>query len=176
MPSEEFISAASSSADHRQKSEEHARVRLAIMGELHTSLLSSCEALLALDLAGITRGTREQVELSLQLAGAIGQEHRCAIKDKPQAESGASSHVSVRASALEAVRGAEIRAEAQQELKQSYRVLQALRLQSAILRRAGAKLRVLTNALAGPSVNYGPPLLQRDARHRTFDGKQGGEI
>ena len=66
MPSEELISAASSAADHRQKSAEQARARLAIMGELHTSLLASCEALLALDLGGITRGTREQVGLSAQ--------------------------------------------------------------------------------------------------------------
>jgi hypothetical protein len=176
MPSEEFISAASFSADHRQKSAEQARARLAIMGELYTSLLASCEALLALDLGGITRGTREQVGLSARLAREMGQENRCAVKDKPRAESGAASHVTARASALEAVRGVEIRAAAQQELKQSYRVLQALRLQSAILRRAGAKLRVLTNALAGPSANYGPPLLQSGARHRSFDGKHGGEI
>ncbi|MFZ1928726.1 MAG: hypothetical protein WAU50_06300 [Candidatus Sulfotelmatobacter sp.] len=176
MPSEELISAASSAADHRQKSVEQARARLAIMGELHTSLLASCEALLALDLGGITRGTREQVGLSARLAREMGQENRCAVKDKPRAESGASSHETVRASALEPVRGAEMRGAAQQELKQSHQVLQALRLQSAILRRAGAKLRVLTNALAGPSANYGPPPWQSGARHRPFDGKHGGEL
>lgn len=173
MPSEEFISAASFSADHRQRSAEQARVRLAIMGELHTSLLASCEALLALDLAGIMRGTREQVGLSAQLAREMGQETQCAVQDKPPAQNQPAPYFAAGSSALNAKKRAEIT----EELKQSQdRLWQALRLQSAILARARAKLRVLANAVAGPSVNYGPPPVHSGARRHAPDCRRGGEI
>lgn len=172
MPSEEFISAASFSADHRQKSAEQARVRLAIMGELHTSLLASCEALLALDLGGITRGTREQVGLSARLAREMGQETQCAVQDKPLAQNQPGPYFAAGSPALNAKKRAEIT----EELKQSRdRVWQALRLQSAILARALAKLRVLANAVAGPSVNYGPPPVHSGARLHALDCRRGGE-
>lgn len=151
MHSQESIYAASLSASSGQKSHEHARARLALMGELHASLSGSCKALLTLDLAGITRGTEEQVGLSLQLAD-MAQENRWIVEDN---------------------------AGIKEELKQSqHRVLQALRLQSAILGRARSKLRVLANSMAGPSVNYSPPPARSRARLQlhTSERKRSGEI
>jgi hypothetical protein len=47
--------------------------------------------------------------------------------------------------------------EPEEELRRScQRVLEATRLQAALLARARTKLRVLANMLAGQSVNYGP--------------------
>lgn len=173
MHSDEFIYAASISANDRQKSEEHARARLALMGELHTSLSGSCEALLALDLAGIARGTREQVELSVQLARVMTQGNQRMMKD----ESRAQNQFAPTLAAASAVLEAETRDRTREELEQSQdRVLHALRLQSAILRRARAKLRVLANALAGPSVNYGPPRARCAAQSHTFGCERGEEI
>jgi hypothetical protein len=171
MHSDESIHAANLSADDRQKSEEMARARLALLGELHKSLSGSCEALLALDLVGITRGTREQVGLSLRLAREMAQENQWMVEDQPRAEKQAAPHFAASVSAFEPTLEAEIRAS-------QNRVWQALRLQSAILGRARAKLRVLANALAGPSVNYGPPPARSSALRQphTFDDQRGGEI
>ncbi|MGB7602626.1 MAG: hypothetical protein WBM24_20155 [Candidatus Sulfotelmatobacter sp.] len=171
MNSDKSIPAASLSADDRQKCEERARARLALMGKLCTSLSGSCEALLALDLGGITRGTREQVGLSLQLASAMAQENQRRFKDKLLAEKQAAPHFAASVSVLEPTLEAEIRASQD-------RVWHALRLQSAILGRARAKLRVLANALAGPSVNYGPPAARGGGlrQPQTFAGNPGGEI
>ncbi len=175
MHSHKSIDAGSLSVNGRQKSEERARARLALMGELHTSLSASCEALLALDLAGIMRGTREQVGLSVRLAREVAQERQCAVQDKPLAQSRPALYLAAASPAL----NAEQRPEVKEEFKRSQdRVLQALRLQSAILARARAKLRVLANALAGPSVNYGPPPARSSAlsQPHTFDDQRGGEI
>lgn len=107
---------------------------LVLMAELEASLQGSHKALLALDLAGIEYRTKEQIGL-LRKFNAFGG----------HTADGAGPALAVREPALA------------EELRRSgTRVLQAARLQSALLARARSKLRVLANMLAGPSVAYGP--------------------
>jgi len=101
---------------------------LALMRRLEASLGASREALLALDLAGMARATREQIvllgELRAGYAGASGS----------------------------------------QDLRRSaQRILDAARLQSALLARAQRKLRVVASMLAGPSSTYKPLSAPNDA-------------
>jgi hypothetical protein len=99
---------------------------LAVLRELEASLLASRRALLALDLGAIERGTREQ-------AGLI-REFDALLRPGLSAET----------------------PERQEAFRQSaQRILEASRLQAALLVRAQRKLRVLANMLAGPSASYG---------------------
>jgi hypothetical protein len=168
MSPEESIYAASNSANIMPRPAELVQ-RLALMRQLQASLFGSRNALLALDLAGIEQGTREQVELSLQLAEDIRRESTPAAKIRPLTRKHPASGL--------AGHPPELEPELKEEIRRSEReVLQALRLQSALLVRAQCKLRVLANMLAGPSVNYGPPLTRRGALPRAFRGKASGEI
>jgi len=141
------------------------RIPLPLLRQLEASLCHGHSALLALDLAGIDRETREQVGLSRKIAGEIRR--------------GTESTVSVRETEVEtrAPASAERAPEMLEELARVIsRVLQALRLQTALLARARGKLRVLANMLADPSVTYGPLPARTDVRARAFDCHRGGEI
>jgi hypothetical protein len=130
-------------------SDELRRTRLAWMGELEASLLGSRTALLALDLAGIEQGTREQIGLIREFD---------ALRRRPPGEAG---------ELVLAVRALELELELEKELRRcGARILEAIRLQAALLARAQYKLRVLANMAAGPSVDYGPLLAHAGAEPR----------
>jgi len=116
--------------------------RLAVMRELEASLQGSRKALLALDLAGIERGTREQVRLIRELEMVLR---------RPTASSAIG-----RQPAEDAAQGLPACApELEEELRRcESRVRDGARLQAALLARARSKLRVLANMLADPSVTY----------------------
>jgi hypothetical protein len=161
MSPEESIYAARNSAAISPQTPGALRTRLALMRRMQASLFGSRKALLSLDLAGIEQGTREQVELSMKLEEEIGRAG--ALADN--------MGFTARAPKLES--------ELDKDLRHcEHEVLQALRLQSALLVRARSRLRVLSNMLAGTSVNYGPPLTRSVALPRVFDFdcNAGGEI
>lgn len=114
--------------------DESALARLAWMVELEASLRGSRKALMALDLAGIECRTSEQIGLIRKFD---------ALRRLP-VDDGASGL---------AVRAPELARELQSS---GTRILEAARLQAALLARARSKLRILANMLAGPSVTYGP--------------------
>jgi hypothetical protein len=99
---------------------------LAVLSELESSLLGSRKALLELDLAAIERGTIEQAGLIREFDVLL----------RPGLSAGTP--------------------ELQKTFRQSaQRILEASRLQAAVLVREQRKLRVLANMLAGPGVSYG---------------------
>jgi hypothetical protein len=180
MSLEEPINAVRDSAKILRRTPELERTRLALMRELQASLLASRKALLALDLAAIGQGTREQVELSRKLGRNIGGRGKSAGRIGRRMEPRPVARCAALAPELEPGLGPELGPELEPELKAELRraefeLWQALRLQSALLTRARAKLRVLSNMLAGPSVTYGPPWAPGGARARGFDFN-GGEI
>ena len=59
--------------------------------------------------------------------------------------------------------------------RHSDRILEAARVQAALLARAQSKLRVLANMLAGPSIIYGPLPGQGSGRD-VLGRKRSGEI
>jgi hypothetical protein len=154
-------------ADRPPKAKEEAdqlvRNRLALMNQLQASLTASRTALLALDLSGIELGTREQVNLGRRLEADL----------RPGVESGRSENSScgnwVDASAVCDPKLAHALGQSQRE------VLQALRVQSALLTRAQRKLCVLANVLADPNVNYGPLLVRSGALPHAVLFHGGGE-
>lgn len=170
MNSDESISAATLSGDVLLRHEQELLMRLVLMRQLLASLSGSREALLALDLKGIEQGTREQIGLSVKLAENIAQ-----AKRKSSAEHGLSLEPMYE---IEPEIKPRMRVERmREELRQSQLgVLQALRLQSALLVRAQWKVRVLSNMLAGPSVNYGPPFARQSELLHGFRFARGGEI
>jgi hypothetical protein len=116
---------------------------LAWMEELEASLMGSHRALLELDLASIECGTREQANLIRKFDAVRKQSEDGAIRLPAHAPGLA------------------------RELRHSgARILEAARLQSALLVRAQGKLRVLGNMLAGPSADYGPLLARHSAGRR----------
>jgi hypothetical protein len=120
---------------------------LALMRELEGSLERSRQALLALDLGGVEQGTGEQIELVGKIQAALGRVIR--------PETGRAPVQRCAPGTEQCGRGPEN--ELQEELRHSgNRILQAARLQAALLARAQWKLRVLANMLAGTSVRYGP--------------------
>jgi hypothetical protein len=119
------------------------------MRDLEASLDGSRKALLALDVAGIERGTSEQVSLLREFDAIRG----------PTREDGAAG-VAAHTPELE------------RELRRSgMRIVEVAGLQTALLARARSKLRVLANMLAGPSVDYGQLLVRRGEEPRSWDGK-----
>jgi hypothetical protein len=117
--------------------------RLELLRELEASLLRSRKALLALDLTGIEQGTREQIGLVRAMASS-GQ-----LEIKMRTEKNDSLADSQ---------------EIATELKRCVaRVLQASRVQAALLDRMQRKLRILGNMLAGPSSIYGCLLAKHNA-------------
>ena len=147
MPAEIIPVACTPPAKASETQDDLVRCRLALMGELEASLDASRKALLALDLAGIELGTREQIGLLRNLE-AVRQRSTLACPAELEHETRRCGH----------------------------RILQAARLQSAILARARAKLRVVANMLAGQSVTYGPLVARNAAPLRAFGRKSGGEI
>jgi hypothetical protein len=128
-------------------SAEFLRVRLAVIPALEASLHRSREALLAMDLDGIGRGTGEQVGLIRQLKEAAQSETLSGGNRQPQENRKplvSASPVSVSSAELEELRRSE------------NRVHEAARLQAALLARGRYKLRVLANMLGGLSKTYRP--------------------
>jgi hypothetical protein len=134
--------------------EDFLRLRLAALRALEVSFERSQEALRALDLAGIERGTSEQTVLIRQLDATCGNTAERLAEDRTAAE---------REFDVELAR--ELEEALKQEIRRSaQRILQALRLQAALLARQQGKLRVLANMLAGPSVPYGDWLVRSGGR------------
>jgi hypothetical protein len=171
MPTEFIAAAGPPSANPVPAAEDGARSALILIGELEASLHASRKALLALDLAGIERETREQVRsirnLEDVLARSMAPRVRGSCMTKERAVRSGNSP------------------EPEEELRRScQRVLEATRLQAALLARARTKLRVMANMLAGQSVNYGPLVAGSSMRSRSpvwnsdwnSDSKSGGEI
>lgn len=121
---------------------------LAWMSELEASLDGSRKALLALDLAGIERGTSEQVGL-VRKFDTIRKQHP----------------VQPRVPGLPPCA-----LELEKELRsRGMRITDAVRLQAALLARMQGKLSVLANMLAGPSVDYGRLLVRKGRGRATLD-------
>lgn len=138
---------------------------ITLLLELEASLQGSRKALLALDLAGIERGTREQVGLMGRFEPFRRWQRAAAANQQGSAPEGHRTF-------LQATNASELQA----ELKRcAHRVQEAVRLQAALLARAQAKLRVLGNMLAVPSVTYEPPP-RSGARLRVLERTRGREI
>jgi hypothetical protein len=119
---------------------EFERSCITLLRELEASLQGSRRALLALDLAGLECGTREQVNV-------IGRFEPLLQRQSAAAGSAQDGYrIFVKPANVSAL---------QTELQQcAHRVREATRLQAALLARAQAKLWVLANMLAGPSATY----------------------
>jgi hypothetical protein len=154
-----------------RQAEKPARERQELMRQLQASLSRSHRALLAQDLTGIGRGTREQVILSRNLGEEIQQ-----MRARSDAARPASNRLtSNRLASNCAVSFAGYPPELVEELRRSERaVLQALQLQLALLGRAQHKLRVLANMLADPAIDYGPLLARRDGVPLAAAYRRGG--
>jgi|SRR5271154_4047652 len=147
-----------------QSADERVRIRLALTRALQASLCASRKALLELNLAGIERGTSEQIELSRELAEDLRRGIGWPARERRSGEDRAPGFAVCVPQLAE-------------ELRQSEReVLQAARLQAALLARSQGKLRVLSNMLAGSSCNYGPLLARSGALAHARKFKRGGEI
>jgi hypothetical protein len=134
-----------SSATARKPEGESLRTTLLVlMHELEASLQGSRQALLALDLAGIERGTCDQLGLIGKMGGLWQQSAAVAA-------SGAREAKAPDFRSYPSELGEEF-------IRSRNRILDALRLQAALLRRARRKLCVLANMLAGPTASYGPLL------------------
>jgi len=140
-----------------ERAEELLRARLDLMYELEASLEGSRKALVALDLAQIESGTSDQARLIPEFDALL---ERCR-----------SSRAADRAMERPAEPATPQLGTYPRELKEKLcgsqnRILDALRLQSALLARAQGKLRVLGNMLADPTVPYGPLLARASGRAR----------
>lgn len=145
-------------SEHQDAAAAPVRSRLALMGELEASLHRSRKALLALDLAGIERATGEQVGMIREFQACL----RRGVAPQATEKSGAKNALGLSAPAPNP----------EEELRKSEsRVLEAVRLQAALLGRAQCKLHVLANMLAGPSVTYGPWLARNGGLPRGFHSK-----
>jgi hypothetical protein len=176
MPTELISAAGLPSANLVPTTDEGARSALALIGELEASLRASRKALLALDLAGIERETREQVRSIRKLEGVLARSMAPRVRGSCMAKDRAPLHSG---------NPPELEPGPEEELRRScHRVLEATRLQAALLARARTKLRVLANMLAGQSVNYGPLVAGSSMRSPSpvwnsnwkSDLKSGGEI
>jgi hypothetical protein len=144
-------------SEHQDAAAAPVRSRLALMGELEASLHRSRKALLALDLAGIERATGEQVGMIREFQACLPR----GVLPLAIGNTGAKGAPGLVAHAPEL-----------EELRKSEsRVLEAVRLQAALLGRAQCKLHVLANMLAGPSVTYGPWLARNGGLPRGFHSK-----
>lgn len=147
-----------------------ARARLALMRELEASVVGSRKALLGLDLAGIEHGTREQAGLLPAIAATMRSGVTPCPSERPAAQPKEDQR-GVSACALELELELDLALE--KELHESgERILEAVRLQAALLARARAKLRVLANMLAGPSADYASLLGARPLS--VFGGPRSG--
>jgi hypothetical protein len=176
IPAELVSEAGLPSANPEPTTDERARSALTLVHELEASLHGSRKALLALDLAGIERETREQVRAIRKLEDVLARSMAPRVGASRMAREG----TLVRSGNL-----SELESKPEEELRRScHRVLEAARLQAALLARARTKLRVMANMLAGQSVNYGPLVtgngVPSRARVQNSDWnsswKSGGEI
>lgn len=120
--------------------------RLELMSRLGASLDRSRQALLALDLAGIERGTREQEGLVREFESVLRRGRALAFD--------------VKAAARDETFALAV-ATLQQELQSgAVMVRDAALLQAALLVRMQGKLRVLRNMLAGTTALYLPAQVQ----------------
>ncbi len=158
MPTELISEAGLSSANPVPTADERARSALTLVHELEASLHASRKALLALDLAGIERETREQVRSIRKLEGVLASSMVPRVRG---------SCVTKEREFVCPENSPEPESELEEELRRScHRVLEAARLQAALLARSRTKLRVLANMLAGQSVNYGPLVAGRGVPSR----------
>jgi hypothetical protein len=158
MTSDSIITEGMPFATAQEREEELLRARQVLMAKLEASLQGSRKALLALDLPQIECETGDQIGLILEFGALLRRCKACAAADR-SAEPRAPG---LRTPFLEL----------EEELERSQnRILDALRLQAALLTRTQRKLRVLANMLAGPTVSYGP-LLARDGGPARLNWKQ----
>ncbi|MFZ1008603.1 MAG: hypothetical protein WAN65_17310 [Candidatus Sulfotelmatobacter sp.] len=140
-----------SSESHSVMAERFSLERLQLLRELEASLNGSRQSLLALDLAGIEQGTREQVGLVREIQRFPEREMhmpRPGRKETRERPEGGTQETSG------SERSAWSREMAEEVRRCEQSVLQAARVQAALLARARRKLRILANMLAGPSLNY----------------------
>jgi hypothetical protein len=165
--------ASANALEQARQAETPARERLRLMRQLQASLSCSHRALLTQDLTGIEQATQEQLVLSRNLEAEIQQ-----MRTGPAAARLARNRsASNRLASDSAISFAGCAPELAEELRRSERtVLQALRLQSALLVRTQHKLRVLANMLADPAIDYGPLLARRDGIPLASACKRGGSI
>jgi hypothetical protein len=133
-----------------ERAEDLGRICLALMSRLEASLAGSRRALLALDLGGIERGTREQIGWVREFETLL-ERYRLAPLSR------------------EALAGEEFR-------RSGERIVAVLRLQAALLARGRSKLRVLANMLAGPSADYGVLLRKNRMLCRDFGSRRSGDV
>src|SRR5271166_383469 len=138
------------------------RLTLRLMLELEASLHAGRKPLLALDLDGIERETGEQVRLMCQLDAVLKRSQAaraCGNQPSKMLELCQADHC-----------------EPERDLRLCcHRILEAARLQAALLVRLRWKLRVLANMLAGRSVTYRPPAARNEELSPVFGWKPGGE-
>jgi len=142
--------------------------RLQLLRDLEASLGGSRQALLELDLAGIKQGTREQVGLVRELQKFPEMRMPRLGRTGDRREGGTQET------------GAEVptwsRETAEDVRRCEEAVLQAARVQAALLARARRKLRILANMLAGPSLNYSCLFAKTNGAAPSVYGMREGEI
>jgi hypothetical protein len=144
MSTDSIAAAPTALANARELADDWVAARVRLMAELEASLHCSREALLALDLVAIERQTDEQAILVRKFEELL-REGMLRQASQPQDEKDTPS------AARQSSPGWE------EELRRkATRIVEATRLQAALLTRAQCKLRILANVLAGPSVIYGP--------------------
>jgi hypothetical protein len=144
--------------------------RLQLLRELEASLGGSRQALLALDLAGIEQGTCEQVALVREL-----QKFPEMRMPRPRlGQTGERREGGTQETGSEVPTWSRETAEDVRRCEEA--VLQAARVQAALLARARRKLRILANMLAGPSLNYSCLFAKTNGAAPSVYGMREGEI
>jgi hypothetical protein len=131
----------------REQPELHSQ--LAVLAELEASLAVGRKALLALDIEGVRQSTAEQVLLIPNIVSAFHLD---------AASAGIAQESVGRKRRSSLLCCAESAANLNQTAK---RILDAARIQRALLTRLQCKLRILSRALTGPGVSYEPPTVAR---------------
>jgi hypothetical protein len=123
---------------------EIAHTGLTLVAELEASLADSQKALLALDLAGIERGTREQALLGRNLEALVLRTRRIVTVELARGKERPLAPPSPTPEELSGLRAA------------ANGVLQSIRVQAALLTRAQRALRIRAHRVAGIGATYGP--------------------
>jgi hypothetical protein len=165
MPTDFVCAERSNRAAAWGKTDEFLRARLSVMPALEASLARSRRALLALDIDGIERGTREQASLIRELEAA--QQPDMA----PPADT--QGHAAAYGGTVPPVCSAELVEELR---RREIRIREGARLQAALLARVRYKLCILGNMLAGLSITYGPQSAQNGAQAGCFSQAAKGRI
>jgi hypothetical protein len=141
------------------KSGEEFPPQLAMLATLESSLAASQKALVALDLDRIRSATVEQMVLVQNIAAVFSFDQATpAILQQPGRKHQRTS--------------IPYHPEPAEKLNQTAkRILDAARIQLALLSRLQRKLRVLSHALNGPSISYAP---QARSAHRFFPAGETG--